>query len=198
MLLQDVHDQARALGLGRIIQLWEAVSAKLFGATGSEAANAARPAPPASNSYVSSLLGRFSAPVTGPGAQSGSGADVLSMLGSAAAAAASSYAGQGGKRGVSGGARGFEAPPPEDARERKAWVAAQKERLREMIGEVERLEKDGDGSTSGFETIDRSEAAAGGVERRKTSGGGWGSYIWGGKKEDDGKGTSADLAYGDK
>lgn len=189
MTLQDVHDKARALGLGRVEQLWEILRVKLFGDTGRSDAAASRPAPPASNSYVSSLLGRFSAPVTGPGAQ-GSGADVLGMLGSAAAAAAASYAsGAGGKRSFSGGGM----VPPEDARERRAWVAAQKDKLREMLGEVERMERDGEGSTSGFETIDKSEAAAGGLERRNT-GGGWGSYIWGGKK-DDGKGPSADLAY---
>lgn len=115
------------------------------------AAEAAR-APPSSNNYVASLLGRFSPPFAAGDAASGTGAAAISgLLGTALAQASSLASAPSGSaaasRSVSGGGRGGgfnEAliPPnlSSDA-ERLEYIASRREQLRTLLGAFEREEE---------------------------------------------------------
>lgn len=197
-LIEQAHAVARDFGLGHLEALWEYVKTNVLGQPPSRrdpAADAAR-APPASNSFVASLLGRFTAPTpAGAGPQAG----LSALLGSALAQASNLTAAAGAGTGSATRDVHRDALIPAHLSsdgERLAYIKSQREHLRTLLGAFDREEQtinlasvDGSSgmgrsrSENEFETI-RSEDAGPppGVGGRASSGS-WGAWIVGKGKE---------------
>lgn len=188
-IIEDVHTKARGLGLGRLELLWDFIRSKLGGAPPAQPPPSQRPRPQAGSSYVSGLLGRFAAPVSGIGSTGNAPAgDLLGMVGSAL----SNYAG------TSGTSRSLVPEDVKGEKDRRAWVLQQRQRLRGLLDEIDgEAAKMGEGE---YERIDRDEAREGAPTNRRTTSGNWLGGIWGGKEGSQatqGKSSGADLAYGE-